>query len=367
MKDKIEQAIDKVLEKESKKFPVVDVELGDIVLMGRFKNKKVKVKKIGKDKHGDPTINNRPSLKFRTVEHAIDIVLGEAVQSSILREIINAAKKTDPDANILDFLSKKYDGIAWSEVQDINFMLVDPKKVKREKNNKLMFWLTLIDKSDPNRLNLTIKEGTLLGVSEGSLLVKDNHSKGFLGYAGLHKSIKTVKKLAELADVVYSVDLDVLTRKYGTKELITKRQTLKKGATALLSDTEFRKLNQDRYEEIITARYDPGKMNALMKEIVDISNEKYTEELAKIKVSKEFTKIRYDGWGKLVPRVIKDITNEAWSAYETYIRYAKEFEEAKEQYAGNLDDLKMVNSSYPRFMEDYILKIRKCLRELKSL
>ena len=30
----------------------IDVEVGDTILAGRFKNKKVKVKSIGKDEHG---------------------------------------------------------------------------------------------------------------------------------------------------------------------------------------------------------------------------------------------------------------------------------------------------------------------------
>ena len=34
----------------------LDVEVGDTILVGRFKNKKMKVKSIGKDEHGMPTI-----------------------------------------------------------------------------------------------------------------------------------------------------------------------------------------------------------------------------------------------------------------------------------------------------------------------
>lgn len=41
------------------------IELGDIVLSGRFKNKKVLVKSIGVDEHGSPTINGRSILSIR--------------------------------------------------------------------------------------------------------------------------------------------------------------------------------------------------------------------------------------------------------------------------------------------------------------
>ena len=46
----------------------VPIEVGDTVLGGRFKNKKIVVKKIGKNKKGDITINDKPLLKFRLVK-----------------------------------------------------------------------------------------------------------------------------------------------------------------------------------------------------------------------------------------------------------------------------------------------------------
>jgi hypothetical protein len=43
----------------------IDVDKGDEVLMGKFKNKKVVVKDIGKDDHGMPTINGKKATTFR--------------------------------------------------------------------------------------------------------------------------------------------------------------------------------------------------------------------------------------------------------------------------------------------------------------
>ena len=43
----------------------IDLEIGDIVLGGKFKNKRMKVKTIGVDDLGQPTINGRSLLKFR--------------------------------------------------------------------------------------------------------------------------------------------------------------------------------------------------------------------------------------------------------------------------------------------------------------
>jgi len=45
----------------------LDVQIGDIILMGRFKNKKVKVKSIDYDEFGMPIINGKPGCTFRMV------------------------------------------------------------------------------------------------------------------------------------------------------------------------------------------------------------------------------------------------------------------------------------------------------------
>lgn len=43
----------------------VDVKVGDVILTGKFKNKRTIVKSIGKDKYGHPTINGKTILKFK--------------------------------------------------------------------------------------------------------------------------------------------------------------------------------------------------------------------------------------------------------------------------------------------------------------
>ena len=43
----------------------LNIKVGDVLLGGRFKNKRIVVKEIGVDDKGQPTINGRPILKFR--------------------------------------------------------------------------------------------------------------------------------------------------------------------------------------------------------------------------------------------------------------------------------------------------------------
>ena len=50
----------------------LDIDIGDVLLAGRYKNKRIVVKKIGKDDLGQPTINGDPILKFRIEKHLPD-------------------------------------------------------------------------------------------------------------------------------------------------------------------------------------------------------------------------------------------------------------------------------------------------------
>ena len=46
----------------------LDIKVGDVILGGKFKNKKIKVKEIGKNEKGDVTINGKPLLRFRIID-----------------------------------------------------------------------------------------------------------------------------------------------------------------------------------------------------------------------------------------------------------------------------------------------------------
>ena len=45
----------------------VKINVGDTVLGGKFKNKRIKVKSISRNEKGDITINGRPLLKYRII------------------------------------------------------------------------------------------------------------------------------------------------------------------------------------------------------------------------------------------------------------------------------------------------------------
>ena len=52
----------------------IPINVGDVVLGGKFKNKRIVVKSISKNEKGDITINGKPLLKFRMVQEGSDVI-----------------------------------------------------------------------------------------------------------------------------------------------------------------------------------------------------------------------------------------------------------------------------------------------------
>ena len=74
------------------------INIGDTVMMGRFKNKKVVIKSIDYNNNGDLLINGRPALKFRIVKSKeIDEFLIHTDISKIIKEISSTANALDAD------------------------------------------------------------------------------------------------------------------------------------------------------------------------------------------------------------------------------------------------------------------------------
>jgi hypothetical protein len=46
-------------------FFLIPIKVGDTIMTGKFRNKPIKVKEIGIDELGQPTVNGSPILKFR--------------------------------------------------------------------------------------------------------------------------------------------------------------------------------------------------------------------------------------------------------------------------------------------------------------
>ena len=88
----------------------IDVNVGDTILTGRFKNKKTKVKSIGKDEHGMPTINGRKVVTFRMPKlkeliERVDFV--DTAQQIIKQQGLKSKVKVQAGSNKADYNWKK--------------------------------------------------------------------------------------------------------------------------------------------------------------------------------------------------------------------------------------------------------------------
>ncbi len=84
----------------------IDLEIGDIILTGRFKNKPVEVKEFGTDDKGQPTINGRPVLKFRIKK--LMPKKEEQIRAIVREEIINYLKGKSITEGVIWKNFKKY-------------------------------------------------------------------------------------------------------------------------------------------------------------------------------------------------------------------------------------------------------------------
>jgi hypothetical protein len=55
----------KQLRKVIREAITLDLKPGDVILTGKFKNKRTVVKEIGKDENGHPTVNGKSILRFK--------------------------------------------------------------------------------------------------------------------------------------------------------------------------------------------------------------------------------------------------------------------------------------------------------------
>ena len=82
----------------------IDIKVGDTILVGKFKNKKMVVKDIGTDKNGMPTINGRKATTFRI--HKTVNIFDKGFSEKIDRDAEGYGKYDDPDDSDFDEPSK---------------------------------------------------------------------------------------------------------------------------------------------------------------------------------------------------------------------------------------------------------------------
>lgn len=73
----------------------IPINTGDTVLGGKFKNKRIVVKDIGKNEKGDITINNKPLLKFRLIDEIYAEIIDELRKDPQFEELLSEIPMDD--------------------------------------------------------------------------------------------------------------------------------------------------------------------------------------------------------------------------------------------------------------------------------
>lgn len=143
MKDLVKKLVREKLQTMSEDINV-PIEVGDEVLGGKFKNKKMVVKSIDKNEKGDITINDRPLLKFRILKnlkedvesYRITDVEDDELYDNLLKQAENLAKTSEIGFGSADVFGVLVDsetntlaGATWIETSG-NFtfhIIINPK------------------------------------------------------------------------------------------------------------------------------------------------------------------------------------------------------------------------------------------------
>lgn len=111
----------------------IPINVGDTILGGRFKNKKVVVKKIGKNAKGDITVNGKPLLKYRLVKESLESFKEDTIElllpirdmglqiqiltdesSMVFNSRIFGTDPKNPGSTVYSFDSKSFD---WKSIE----------------------------------------------------------------------------------------------------------------------------------------------------------------------------------------------------------------------------------------------------------
>ena len=174
-KQKERDVLRKKMDKQSDYYTKVEeditipIKVGDTVLGGKFKNKKITVKDIGKNEKGEITINGKPLLKYRLIDEAYTEAVAELMKDpkfeSLLSEIPmddlqQIDKFADKQLNPLDVV-----------ITDKHFLdrLVDPRNKKPISTAELLGFFKRLARQKDKFVDFLKKYG--------EIVAKDNRTK----------------------------------------------------------------------------------------------------------------------------------------------------------------------------------------------
>ena len=311
--------------------------------------------------------------------------LNEAFKSAKLANLFSVGSAGTKD---LAGAFYNFSKLAIDKIEDYDIIEMDPQTARKEKRaNAVYFYVVTNQKvnpyaetSNPSTWNNgLIQSNTLLAITNGQ---NEWYSTAYSSYsktqtlkvtnkredaAGFDKrdskrydgsGITSLTKVAELADIAYVIDLDVLKARYSTTSLQFKRAEDKRGAIAFQSDKDFKAANKARYNEILAQKASELPMDSIVLGAIDTLATQIKDALSKSEKGRYGELIiGLDPRGREIKmsdasNLMRNILDE----YNRYVGYVVESEkEVATGYSGKFYEGRLKESA--KTITDYVKKV----------
>jgi hypothetical protein len=258
-----------------------------------------------------------------------------------------------------------------------------PNEAVRWKGNGIVFYVSTTEKENPyspdSRVSV-IPANTLLAIASGDnkfygtnylkwqgvrMLSKLDKITTYNSGIGIGKSgrgwdatgLTTVKKIAEVSDVAYVVDLDAISA-LGTGDLRQSRRQAKSGAVALMTDKQFKESNMARYREILATRYENDGIDQEVQRAIDNATSMISAGMRSMNMGR-YGEISFGTSRRGADIRMSDITNWMSNLMNDYARYVDYSNQAK-------DDKYGPNTYAEKEKKGYALRIKERIDKFKK-
>jgi len=330
--------------------------------------------------------NNQMKSNFiyESFSSFVENELNEAFKSSKLANMFrNNRGKIDKNlAQAFYSMSK----IKMDQVEDHDIIEMDPKTAYKDKRESAVyFYFTRNEKENPYATSdykddKTIPANTLLAITNGDnkfygVNWKRYGEKGYVmnlgsagDSAGIGKShskyggtgLSNMKRVSDVADVAYVLDLNVLRNRYDARALKDTRSAAKAGAIAFKTDKEFKQENLNRYNTIIANRAVQMPIDKMVADAIDTLSAQIKDALVKGEKTR-YNEILLGRTPKGREAKIQDAANHMQRIlddFQRYVSYTNQAEEEKKAgYGGDY---------YAREVKNYAKNITDRIKQIET-
>jgi len=267
-KKKERDELRKKMDKESEYYQAVEEDItiplnvGDTVLGGKFKNKKIVVKDISKNEKGEVTVNGKPLLKYRLIDEAYDEVIAELMKDPQFKGLLSEIPMADLQ-QLDKFADKQLDPVD-IVLTGRHFLerLVDPRNKKPISAAELTGFFKRLARKKNEFVEFLKKYG--------EIVAKDNRTKiniPFMQQA--NKAIaKTIMRKDDFKTPSPELKFEVITEdtiKYLSKSLGMSRKDMPQISSKHIGD--FVKYLNDKGVSVSPSVIDVSKIGMTQKDI----------------------------------------------------------------------------------------------------